>query len=44
MRRLYRAGLVGKFVYGEDEYVHPDPAEATMARSCGYDHWRNWLP
>jgi len=44
MRRLYREGLVGKFVYGEGEYVHPDPAEVTMARSCGFNHWRNWTP
>lgn len=44
MRRLYHEGLIGKFVYGEGEYVHPDPAEVTMARSCGYNHWRNWLP
>ena len=44
MRRLYQEGSVGKFVYGEGEYVHPDPAEVTMARSCGYNHWRNWLP
>ena len=44
MRRLYQEGSVGKFVYGEGEYVHPDPAEVTTARSCGYNHWRNWLP
>ena len=44
MRRLYREGLVGKFVYGEGEYVHPDLAEVKLARSCGYNHWRNWSP
>lgn len=44
MRRLFKQGLVGKFIYGEGEYVHPDPPEVKLARSCGYDHWRNWLP
>ena len=44
MRRLYQKGLVGEFRYGEGEYVHPDPAEVKLGRSCGYDHWRNWIP
>jgi predicted dehydrogenase len=44
MRRLFRQGLVGKFIYGEGEYIHPDPAEVKLERSCGRDHWRNWLP
>jgi predicted dehydrogenase len=44
MRRLYREGVLGKFMYGEAEYVHPDTAQAKMARSCGMDHWRNWIP
>ncbi len=44
MRRLYLEGRVGKFVYGEGEYIHPDTAEVKMARSCGYNHWRNWSP
>ena len=44
MRRLYREGVVGKFLYGECEYVHPDPAEVKLARSVGWNHWRNWIP
>ncbi|MBS03358.1 MAG: hypothetical protein CMQ24_11715 [Gammaproteobacteria bacterium] len=44
MRRRYRAGDIGEFRYGEGEYVHPDPAAVKLARSRGYDHWRNWIP
>ncbi|NOY79652.1 MAG: Gfo/Idh/MocA family oxidoreductase [Kiritimatiellaeota bacterium] len=44
MRRLYRTGEFGQFRYGEAEYVHPDPASVKNRRSCGYNHWRNWLP
>jgi predicted dehydrogenase len=44
MRRLYQEGLIGEFKYGEGEYVHPDPAEVKLARSCGFNHWRNWIP
>ena len=44
MQRLYRKGMIGEFKYGEGEYVHPTPAEERMGRSCGYDHWRNWIP
>ncbi|MCZ6678581.1 MAG: Gfo/Idh/MocA family oxidoreductase [Candidatus Poribacteria bacterium] len=44
MRRLYQDGRIGEFKYGEGEYVHPDPAEVKLARSCGMNHWRNWIP
>ena len=44
MRRLYQEGTIGKFLYGEGEYVHPDPAEVKLGRSVGWDHWRNWIP
>jgi len=44
MRRLYQKGTIGRFVYGEGEYVHPDTARAKLERSCGMDHWRNWIP
>ena len=44
MRQRYQAGEIGNFKYGEGEYVHPDPAEVKLARSCGWDHWRNWIP
>jgi len=44
MRRVYRSGAIGKFLYGEGEYVHPDPAEVKLNRSVGWNHWRNWIP
>ena len=44
MRRLYQKGHIGDFQYGEGEYLHPDPASIKLGRSCGYDHWRNWIP
>lgn len=44
MRKLYSEGLVGDFVYAEGEYVHPDSAETKLKRSCGANHWRNWMP
>ncbi len=44
MRRLYQAGKVGEFMYGEGEYVHPMSPENRNALSPGVDHWRNWLP
>ncbi len=41
MRKLFKKGLLGKFMYGECEYVHdlrdtPNPT--------GSKHWRSWLP
>ena len=44
MRRRYQKGDIGEFKYGEGEYVHPDPPEIKLGRSCGWDHWRNWIP
>jgi predicted dehydrogenase len=44
MRRLFRAGEVGKFLYGEAEYVHPMSADGYKDLSPGIDHWRNWIP
>lgn len=44
MHKLYREGVVGDFTYGECEYVHPDSAETKLKRSCGINHWRNWIP
>ena len=44
MRRLYRAGAIGKFKYGEGEYVHPMAAESFNSISPGINHWRNWIP
>ena len=44
MRRLFQEGLIGKFQYGEGEYVHPMESDSLNRISCGVDHWRNWLP
>ena len=44
MRRLYRAGEIGEFRYGEGEYVHPFSAEGKNRIAPGVNHWRNWLP
>jgi len=45
MRRLYRAGRIGTFMYGEGEYVHPpESADIVNGRSMGMNHWRNWIP
>jgi len=44
MRRLYQAGVVGEFRYGEGEYVHPMAAEEANRLAPGVNHWRNWLP
>ncbi|MBM4047529.1 MAG: Gfo/Idh/MocA family oxidoreductase [Planctomycetes bacterium] len=44
MRRLYQAGRVGAFMYGEGEYVHPMDADSANRISPGVNHWRNWLP
>ncbi|MBN1341632.1 MAG: Gfo/Idh/MocA family oxidoreductase [Phycisphaerae bacterium] len=44
MRRLYQAGRIGTFMYGEGEYVHPMSAEFKNMISPGTMHWRNWLP
>lgn len=44
MRRLYDAGTIGTFRYGEGEYVHPMSATELHSLAPGVDHWRNWLP
>ncbi|MCE5199739.1 MAG: Gfo/Idh/MocA family oxidoreductase [Armatimonadota bacterium] len=44
MRRLYQEGTIGKFLYGEGEYVHPGSARMWLSISVGKDHWRNWIP
>ena len=44
MRRLFQQGGIGEFVYGEGEYVHPDSARIRLMRSCGTNHWRQWIP
>ena len=44
MRKIYQKGEMGKFLYGEGEYVHPMVASSSNSISPGMDHWRNWLP
>ncbi len=44
MARLYQAGEIGEFKYGEGEYVHPISAEEMAGLVSGPDHWRSWLP
>lgn len=44
MRRLYQAGKVGEFMYGEGEYVHPMNSDEVNRLSPGINHWRNWIP
>ena len=44
MRRLYQSGFVGKFQYGEGEYVHPMSADTMNRLAPGVNHWRNWSP
>lgn len=44
MRRLYESGEMGKFLYGEAEYIHPVDAKTRASLTAGPDHWRAWLP
>ncbi|NLB60495.1 MAG: Gfo/Idh/MocA family oxidoreductase [Lentisphaerae bacterium] len=44
MRRLFRSGELGTFLYGECEYVHPMNAHEGCTLRPGLDHWRNWVP
>ncbi|MHB9071622.1 MAG: Gfo/Idh/MocA family protein [Sedimentisphaerales bacterium] len=44
MRRVFKAGRIGEFMYGEGEYVHPGSADFINKISCGLNHWRNWIP
>lgn len=44
MRRVYMEGTIGKFLYGECEYIHPFSAKERLKISIGWNHWRNWLP
>ena len=44
MRARYRAGAIGEVQYAEGEYVHPDTARNSLARSQGTQHWRHWIP
>jgi predicted dehydrogenase len=42
MRRLYRDGALGQFLYGECEYAHDCEAIWPMIAYGDPNHWRNW--
>lgn len=44
MRRLFGAGEIGDFRYGEGEYVHPFSTEEHNSLAPRADHWRHWIP
>ncbi len=44
MKRLFDEGFVGRFLYGEGEYVHPMSVWHHNWLTPGFDHWRNWIP
>lgn len=44
MRRVYRSGNLGKFLYGEGEYNHPADPEDLIDIRPFEKHWRNHLP
>jgi len=46
MRRIYRSGKLGKFLFGEGEYNHPMDFDAEWARYIRPfpEHWRNHNP
>ncbi len=44
MKRLFDAGFVGDFLYGEGEYVHPGTWLSAIWRAPSPDHWRTWMP
>jgi predicted dehydrogenase len=44
MKRLYRAGDLGEYQYGECEYVHDCTSIWPRLTYGNPDHWRNWLP
>ncbi len=44
MRRLFKTGEFGTFMYGEAEYIHPVDADVGNSLSVGCNHWRNWIP
>ena len=44
MTRRFRSGEMGKFIYGEAEYIHPGSAEESVRYITSPSHWRTWLP
>lgn len=44
MRRLYRAGDLGEFLYAEGQYIHDCEAHWAGMTWGDPNHWRNWTP
>ncbi len=44
MKRLYRAGDLGEYLYGEGEYMHDCTGIWPRLTYDDPTHWRNWLP
>ena len=42
--RLVQSGEMGKFMYGEAEYVHPMSVKSRVGLTSGPEHWRSWMP
>ena len=44
MKRLFRAGALGTYLYGECEYVHDCTGGWPRMSRGDPRHWRNWIP
>jgi len=44
MKRLYRAGELGEYLYGECEYIHDCTPAWPWLTFGDPNHWRNWIP
>ena len=44
MARLVQSGEMGKFLYGEGEYIHPVGLKDRVSLTSGPEHWRAWMP
>jgi predicted dehydrogenase len=44
MQRLYGAGEIGEYLYGDCEYIHKFTIEENAIFTDDKDHWRNWIP
>jgi len=44
MRRLYRSGELGEFIYAEGQYIHDCERDWNALTLGDPGHWRNWTP
>ena len=44
MARIFKSGEMGKFLYGEAEYIHPVNQWERVQLTPSLDHWRSWIP